>query len=75
MKDFGCKTYAHIIRDERNKLKPKSFECIFLGFEKRVKGYKLWDPKNIIKLLSRDVVFDKLTTSRSKANDGGKEKC
>ena len=41
---FGCKTYAHISRNERNKLKSKSLECIFLDFQKRVKEYKLWGP-------------------------------
>ena len=39
-------------------MKPKSLECIFLGFEKGVKGYRLWDPKNNNKVLSRDVIFD-----------------
>jgi len=43
---FGYKAYVHIPRDEWNKLKPKSLECIFLDFEKGVKGYKLWDSKN-----------------------------
>ena len=41
LKVFKCKEYAHILREQRNKLKPKSFECIFLDFEKRVMGYKL----------------------------------
>jgi len=39
-------------------MKPKSPECIFLYFEKGVKGYRLWDPKNKKKVLSRDVIFD-----------------
>ena len=58
LKVFGCKAYVHIPSDERNKLKPKSLECIFLGFEKGVKGYMLWDPKNKKKVLSRDAIFD-----------------
>ena len=45
-----------------------SLEFIFLSFEKGVKGYRLWDPKNKKKVLSRDVVFDELTTSRTEAN-------
>ncbi|BBN68604.1 hypothetical protein Prudu_495S000300 [Prunus dulcis] len=55
---FGCSAYVHISSDERSKLKPKSTHCIFLGFEKEVKGFKLWDINNRKKVVSRDVVFD-----------------
>ena len=37
---------------------PKSRKCIFLGFEKGVKGYRLWDPISKKKVISRDVIFD-----------------
>src|SRR5436190_10643897 len=67
---FGCKAYVHIPSDERNKLKPKSLECIFLGFEKGVKGYRLWDPKNKKKALSKDTIFDE----RLRAREADKEK-
>ena len=63
---FGCSAYAHISSDERTKLKPKSLECIFIGFEKGVKGYKLWDFVNKKKVLSRDVVFDEKTMPLNK---------
>ena len=63
---FGCSAYAHIPSDERTKLKPKSLECIFIGFEKGVKGYKLWDFVNKKKVLSRDVVFDEKTMPLNK---------
>ncbi|CAL9018853.1 unnamed protein product [Prunus brigantina] len=53
--------YALIPSDERTKLKPKSLECIFLNFESGVKGFKLRDPMNRKKILSRDVVFDEKT--------------
>ena len=58
---FGCSAYAHIPKDERTKLEPKSLECLFIGFEKGVKGYKLWDIVNEKKVISRDVVFDEKT--------------
>ena len=55
---FGCPTYAHIAGDERSKLDAKSRQCIFLGYHKRVKGFKLWDLKVNKVVISRDVIFD-----------------
>ena len=69
LKIFGCKVYVHIPSDERNKLKQKSLECIFLYFENGVKGYRLWDSKTKKKVLSRDVIFDE----RFGAKDADKE--
>ncbi|KAH0973974.1 hypothetical protein GBA52_015873 [Prunus armeniaca] len=63
---FGCSAYAHNPSDERSKLKPKSTHCIFLGFEKVVKGFKLWDINNRKKVVSRDVVFDETTMPLNK---------
>ncbi|KAL6314826.1 hypothetical protein AAG906_029041 [Vitis piasezkii] len=42
---FGCLAYVHILNEERSKLDAKSRQCIFLGYQKGVKGFKLWDPK------------------------------
>ena len=42
---FGCPAYAHIAGEERSKLNAKSRQCIFLGYHKGVKGFKMWDPK------------------------------
>ena len=36
----------------------KSRKCIFLGFEKGVKGYRLWDPISKKTVTSKDVIFD-----------------
>ena len=38
---FGCPTYVHIPNEERSKLDEKSRQCIFLGYQKEVKGFKL----------------------------------
>lgn len=55
---FGYPTYVHVPSDERSKLDAKSKPSIFLGFEKRVKVYKLWDPKARKVVISENVVFD-----------------
>lgn len=55
---FGCPAYMLVAGDERSKLDSKSKKCIFLGFEKGVKGFKLWDPEARKRVFSRDVVFD-----------------
>ncbi len=62
---FGCPAYMHVSSDERSKLDPKSRQCIFLGYEKGVKGYKLWDPKANKVVISRDVVFDEKSMLKS----------
>jgi hypothetical protein len=67
MRIFGCPAYVHISGEDRSKLDPKSKKCIFLGFKKGVKGYKLWDPVAQKVVISRDVVFDeKLMTKAFK---------
>lgn len=40
------------------KLDSKLKKCIFLGFDKCMKGFKLWDPDAKKRVFSRDVVFD-----------------
>jgi len=39
-------------------LEPRVRKGVFVGFKKRVKGYKIWDPKDRKFILSRDVMFD-----------------
>ncbi|KAL6130850.1 hypothetical protein ACLB2K_069228 [Fragaria x ananassa] len=51
---FGSSAYAHILSNEQTKLKPN-----FLGVEKGVKGYKLWNIVSKKKVLSRYVIDDK----------------
>jgi hypothetical protein len=62
---FGCPTYVHIPSEERLKLDPKSRHCVFLGYGKVVKGYKLWDPKANKAVINRDVVFDENSMLKS----------
>ena len=57
LKVFGCLAMAHVKRD---KLGTRAMKCIFLGYPKGVKGYKLWciEPGEKGALVSRDVVFN-----------------
>ncbi|CAL9005295.1 unnamed protein product [Prunus brigantina] len=66
---FGCSAYALIPSDERSKLKPKSLECIFIGFESGAKSYRLCNPVNHKKILSRDVVFDEKAIPMNKVKN------
>ena len=58
LKAFGCAAYAHIPKDERQKLDPKARKCIFLGYGCETKGYRLYDPRRERILFSRDVLFN-----------------
>ena len=44
---FGCKAYALIPKDDRQKLEPRSRKCVFLGYEPDGEiRYGLWDPEH-----------------------------
>ena len=57
LKIFGCHAYVHMQSGERSKLDSKSRKYVFLGFEKGVKAYRLWDPISKKTVTSRDVIF------------------
>ena len=58
LKIFGRQAYVHVQEQQRSKLDPKSKQCIFFGYEKGMKGYKLWDPVARQIVISEDVVFN-----------------
>jgi hypothetical protein len=62
---FGCSAYVHISGEDKLKLNPKSMKCIFLGFKKWAKGYKLWDPVAQKVVISRDAVFDEKSMTKA----------
>ena len=55
---FGCPAYVHFPNENKSKLDAKSRQCIFLGYQKLVKDFKLCDPKANKVVISRNVVFD-----------------
>lgn len=54
---FGSKAMAHIPKEKRQKLDPKSFECVMIGYSEESKAYRLFDPKTKKVIISRDVIF------------------
>jgi hypothetical protein len=55
---FGSITWAHIPDEKRKALQPKSEKCIFVGYSKGVKGYRLLQPHCNEIIIRRDVKFD-----------------
>ena len=55
---FGCLCYAHIPKDERQKLDVKARKCIMLGYGTETKAYRLYDVERSKVVFSRDVVFN-----------------
>lgn len=64
---FGCKAFAYI---KQVKLEARAWRCVMLGYQSRVKGYRLWciEPRNPKIVISRDVVFRKDELSFLKGN-------
>ncbi len=54
---FGCKAFAHVPDEKRNKLESKSMPCVFLGYYEGTKAYCLMCVKTKRIIKSRDVVF------------------
>jgi len=63
---FSCPTYSLVDSKKRNKLEFKSKKYIFIGFTKKVKGFRLWDPEKKSAFTSRDVIFNENSILREK---------
>ena len=50
----------HRYPTQTNKLTPKSFTCVFIGYSNTHKGYKCYCPNDIKIITSRDVTFNEL---------------
>ena len=54
---FRCVAYAHVPKEQRQKLDDKGVRCIFTGCNLESKAYRLYDPINKKIIISRDVKF------------------
>ena len=55
---FGCEAWVSILDEKRKGLQPKSEQCIFVGYSKDVKGYRLLQPHSHDIIIKRDVKFE-----------------
>ena len=67
LKVFGCKAFAHVNKEHRQKLDDKAIPCIFVGYGDEEFGYRLWDPEKRRIIRSRDVVFHEQETMSDSA--------
>ena len=62
LKIFGCIAYVHVPDELRSKLDPKAEKCIFIGYSLQQKGYRCYNPSTRKFTVSRDVVFDEMSS-------------
>jgi predicted nucleotidyltransferase len=55
---FGSIAWAHMLDEKRKALQPKSDKCIFVGYYKDVKGYRLLQLHSNEIIIRSDVKFD-----------------
>ena len=54
--------YVHVPQELGTKLDPKSEKCVFVGYSLEQKGYRCYHPSTRELKVSRDVVFDELSS-------------
>jgi len=46
LKMYACLCFAHITKQNKNKLHDNAIRCIFIGYSNSSPGYELYDLKN-----------------------------
>jgi len=59
LKVFGSIDYVHVDDQVRTKLNDKIKKMIFVSYDQKSKGYKLYNPNEENMVISRDVEFNK----------------
>ncbi|KAK2991285.1 hypothetical protein RJ640_024550 [Escallonia rubra] len=54
---FGCVTFVHLHKHQRNKLSPRAMRCVFVGYAAHQKGYRCYHPPTHKMFITLDVVF------------------
>lgn len=58
MRVFGCASYPTLRDYAHNKFDPRAFQCVFLGYNAKYKGYRCLLPSTGRVYISRHVLFD-----------------
>jgi len=68
---FDCPVDSSIDSQKRNKTEFKFKKCIFIGFTKKVKSFRIWDLETRSVFTSRDMIFDEelMLQEKSKTED------
>lgn len=72
---FGSEVYVHVPKQRRKKLDAKAKKCIFIGYDKDVKGYRVLDPKTNKVEVARDVKFLSHEFSKVSENSEDDDDC
>ena len=59
---FGCKAYVYVHKQKRRKFDEKAIEGIFVGYDLRSKGYRIYTGGRKV-IVSRTVNFFEITNS------------
>jgi hypothetical protein len=62
LKVFGCIAYVHVLDELQTKLDSKAEKCVFIGYSLEQKGYRCYNPVTHKMRVSRDVVFDEMSS-------------
>ncbi|KAG6470766.1 hypothetical protein ZIOFF_071844 [Zingiber officinale] len=62
---FGSICYVHVSDSQRSKLDAKAIKCIFVGYDEQRKGWRCMDPMTNKCVVSRDVIFDEISSHDS----------
>jgi len=57
-----CIAYVHVLNELRTKLDPKAEKCVFFGYSFEQKGYRCYNPVTRKMRVSRDVMFDEMSS-------------
>jgi len=70
---FGCVTYVHIHKHQRDKLDARALKCVFIRYSITQKGYKCYYPSSKRFLVSKDVSFNENQSFFNKSSLQGEE--